>query len=197
MSLSWLKSYSRRWRGETDAERHASRSRQQFRAAVHAGLAGDRETLERLLQMPAALGIPEEEVELEIEMVHGALDLLVLEERLLQDGLPVLEHQHKALGADQCHFRCSAFTVDEAGHRPGRLFLTHRRLIFLASPLFALPWSATTSIEDDARDIVVSTVTPGLAYRFHCNSFSDARCGVLIARTLMRRVKPSLQAERR
>ncbi|MGH9159213.1 MAG: hypothetical protein ACRD2X_04425 [Vicinamibacteraceae bacterium] len=161
------------------------------------GLAGDRETLERLLQMPAALGIAEEEVELEIEMVQGALDRLALEERLLRDGLPVLEHQHKALGADRCHFLCSAFTVDEAGHRPGRLFLTHRRLIFLASPLFALPWSAATSIDDEDRNIVVSTVTRGVTYRFHCNSFSDARCGVLIARTLMRQAKPGLQAERR
>lgn len=145
--------------------------------------------------MPAALGIAEEEVELEIEMVQGSLDLLALRERLARDGLPVVEHQHKALGADRCHFRCSAYTVDEAGHRPGRLFLTHRRVIFLASPLLAVPWSAAVSIEDDERDIIVSTVTPGVAYRFHCNSFSDARCGALIAQTLMKQAKPGLEQQ--
>jgi hypothetical protein len=197
VSLSWLKSHGRRWRGQTGTDNSDSGLRRQFRAAVQEGLAGDRETLERLLQMPAALGITEEEVELELEMVHGALDRLALRERLARDGLPILEHQHKALGADRCHFRCSAFTVDEAGHRPGRLFLTHRRLVFLASPLLALPWSATASIEDDERDIVVNTVTPGVSYRFHCNSFSDARCGVLIAQTVMRQMRPSLGAERR
>ncbi|MPZ17562.1 MAG: hypothetical protein GEV06_06595 [Luteitalea sp.] len=197
MSLSWLKSYSRRWRGQTGADARDSGPHRQFRAAVQEGLAGDRTTLEGLLQMPGALGIADEEVELELEMVQGALDLLALKESLVRDGLPVLEHQHKALGADRCHFRCSAFTVDESGHRPGRLFLTHRRVIFLASPLLAVPWSAALSINDEERDIVVSTVTPGVAYRFHCNSFSDARCGVLIAQTLMRQARPSLEPERR
>ncbi|MPY89896.1 MAG: hypothetical protein GEU99_18475 [Luteitalea sp.] len=195
MTASWLKAATRRWRGRTDGDAAEDTQRaalQRFRTAVQDGLSGDERSLEELLQMPGEIGLTDEEVELEVEMIRGALDVLSLRERVAHEGLPILEHQHKVLGTDRCHFRCSAFTVDEGGNRTGRLFLTDQRMLFLASPVLAVPWNAIASVEDDERDIVVRTVTLGVAYRFHCNAFSDARCGAFIAQTLKQEGRAAL-----
>lgn len=187
---SWFKSLTRRLRGAPSDPREAERQARLrgFRAAVQQAIAsGARAPLEALRQPPADSGLTEEEVELELEMVEGALDALTLDERLAREGLPLVAHQHKALGDERCHFLASVFQADQDGHRTGRLFFTHRRLFFLAAPVLSLPWSRVAALEGDERDLVITTVGGGEMYRFRCNSFSDARCGVVLARALLRR----------
>lgn len=151
----------------------------EFRSAVAAATTGaiDRSVLDTLAGRPAELGLPEEDVELELEMLQGARDLLALEDDVRTQGLPAIAHQHKAIGTERCHFVASASLVGADGDRPGRLFLTERRLVFLATPLVAVTWGGVTRVVDEGRDLIVAApVRPG-GLRFRCNSISEARCG--------------------
>jgi hypothetical protein len=188
----WFESLTRTLRGGNKESREAEQRAKAFREEVRRALSGDgtggatRETLDALLRKPADVGLPEEDVELEIEALHGALDALSLREAIARGGgaLPIVEHQHKALGDDRCHFLASVFLASDAADRTGRLFLTDRRLLFLASPLLSLSWGSVAAIEAQDRDLVIAAVSRGVVYRFRCNSFSDARCGAVIAQAL-------------
>jgi hypothetical protein len=187
---SWLRSLiPGLGRGDADpaAQARAGQLRE-FRAAVARDVEqGDRAALDALLRRPAEIGLPDEEVELEIERVQGALDLLSLRELVAAAGLPIVDHQHKSLGADRCHFRASAFLASDGSDRTGRLFLTDRRLVFVTSPMVTLAWSAIGTIDQKARDLIIVPVAGTTLYQFRCNSFSDARCGAFIAQALKSR----------
>lgn len=193
MSTSWFKSLVDRFGGkpaDPAAEARAAQVRA-FRAAVTRDLRDDpapedRAALEALLRMPDEQGLPGDEVELETEALQGALDVITLKETVAAGGLPVIEHQHRALGADRVHFLASAFLASDGSDRTGRLFLTNRRLVFVTTPMVALSWSGILSIEQKSRDLVVMTTGRDTLYQFRCNSFSDARCGAFIARQLKR-----------
>jgi hypothetical protein len=176
---------------QREVQKRAKGFREEVRRALENGGAGapghSRDALEALLRKPAELGVPEEEVELEVEAIQGALDALSLRESIAQarGELPVVEHQHKALGDDRCHFLASVFLASDASSdRTGRLFLTNRRLLFLATPMLSLTWGGIASVDAEARDLVIASTARGVVYRFRCNSFSDARCAVVIARAL-------------
>lgn len=185
--MSWLKSLVGRFGGVKDPAAAARAAQvRAFQAAVARDLEGDRAALEALLRMPSELALPDDEIELEVETVQGALDLLALRDAIAQEGLPLIAHQHKALGEDRCHFLASAFLANDGGDRTGRLFLTHRRLVFLSTPMIALTWGSITTIEQRARDLIVVPAGKDTLYQFRCNSFSDARCGAFIAQRLKR-----------
>ncbi|HEY8550178.1 MAG TPA: hypothetical protein VIL35_09505 [Vicinamibacterales bacterium] len=147
-----------------------------FRVAVASALEGDldRERLEALRREAASLGVPEEEVELELEMVEGGLAELDFREEIARTGLPVVAHQHKALGADRCHLIASATLLAGEHGRPGRLFVTEHRLVFLASPMLAVPWNGVHRVEQSGRDVIVAA-TRGATFRFRFGSFADTR----------------------
>jgi hypothetical protein len=192
VALAWLRQMTKRLTGggesgrvERETQRRAGEFRTEAQHAIEASLAsGDRAALEALLRKPADLGLKDEDVELELEALHGALDALALRETVAREGLPVVAHQHKALGDDRCHFVASVFLASDGSDRTGRLFLTDRRVLFLSSPMVSLSWGSIASIEADHRDLVVVSTSRGVAHRFRCNSFSDARCGEVIARTI-------------
>jgi hypothetical protein len=193
VSTSWFKSLVERFNGKNADPAAAARAAQlrAFRAAVARDLRGDpspedRAALEALLRVPEEQGLPGDEVELEMEALQGALDAIALKEAVAKSGLPVIEHQHRALGADRVHFLASAFLASDGSDRTGRLFLTNRRLVFVTTPMIALSWSGILSIEQQARDLVIATAGRDTLYQFRCNSFSDARCGAFIARQLKR-----------
>lgn len=194
MALAWLKGVTDRLRGGRGQEqREAQRRAREFRAAVQQAIgpavaAGDRAALEALVGKPAELGLAEEEVELELEALHGALDAISLRETLARDGLPTVAHQHKALGDDRCHFVASVFLASDGSDRTGRLFLTDRRVLFLASPIMALSWGSIASVEAQQRDLVVASSSRGVLHRFRCNSFSDARCAEVMAKVIKAQV---------
>lgn len=187
--MTWFKSLVDRLSGQTPDPAEAARAAQlaSFQARVARDLARtdiEPDALQALLRLPAELGLPDEEVELEIERVHGALDLMALRTATARDGLPIVEHQHKAVGTDRCHFRASASLANDGADRTGRLFLTERRLVFVTSPMIALSWGAIGTIEQDERDLIVTPVTRTTIYQFRCNSFSEAQCGAFIAQLL-------------
>jgi hypothetical protein len=192
VALGWLKGVTDRLKGGGEparAQREAQRRAREYRSEVQQAIgpalaAGDLAVLEALLRKPAELGLPEEEVELELEALHGALDALRLRETIVQGGLPVVAHQHKALGDDRCHFVASAFLASDGSDRTGRLFLTDRRVLFLSSPVVSLSWGSVGSLAVEQRDLLIASSGRGTLYRFRCNSFSDARCGEVIARAL-------------
>jgi hypothetical protein len=193
VSTSWFKSLVDRFGGKAADPAAAARAAQvsAFRAAVARDLRDDpspedRAALEALLRMPDEQGLPGDEVELETEALQGALDVIALKEAVATNGLPVIEHQHRALGADRVHFLASAFLASDGSDRTGRLFLTNRRLVFVTTPMVALSWGGILSIEQKNRDLVVVTAGRDTLYQFRCNSFSDARCGAFIARQLKR-----------
>lgn len=192
MALGWLKGVTDRLRGGGEparAQRETQRRAREFRGEVQQALApaltrGDRAALEALSRKPAELGLPEEEVELELEALQGALDAIGLREAIAQGGLPLVAHQHKALGDDRCHFVASAFLASDGSDRTGRLFLTDRRVLFLSSPVVSLSWGSVGSLAVDQRDLLIASAGRGTLYRFRCNSFSDARCAEVIARAI-------------
>jgi hypothetical protein len=193
VSTSWFKSLIGRFNGKNADPAAAARAAQvrEFRAAVARDLRDDpsledRAALEALLRMPDEQGLPGDEVELETEALQGALDVIALKEAVATGGLPVIEHQHRALGADRVHFLASAFLASDGSDRTGRLFLTNRRLVFVTTPMVAVSWGGILSIDQKARDLVIMTTGRDTLYQFRCNSFSDARCGAFIARQLKR-----------
>jgi hypothetical protein len=192
VALAWLKGVTDRLRGGGGPgreQREAQRRARDFRAEVQRAIGpavarGDRAALEALVRKPAELGLAEEDVELELEALHGALDAISLRETLARDGLPTVAHQHKALGDDRCHFVASVFLASDGSDRTGRLFLTDRRVLFLSSPMMSLSWGSVASVEVQQRDLVIASSSRGVLYRFRCNSFSDAHCGEVIARAI-------------
>ena len=193
MSTSWFKSLVDRIGGKAADPAAEARTAQlrAFRAAVARDLRDDppveqRAALEALLRIPDEQGLPADEVELETEAVQGALDVIALKETVAREGLPVIEHQHRALGADRVHFLASAFLASDGSDRTGRLFLTNRRLVFVTTPMVTVSWGGILSIEQQARDLVITTTGRDTLYQFRCNSFSDARCGAFIAKQLKR-----------
>jgi len=193
VSTSWFKSLVDRIGGKAADPAAEARTAQlrAFRAAVARDLRDDppveqRAALEALLRIPDEQGLPADEVELETEAVQGALDVIALKEAVAREGLPVIEHQHRALGADRVHFLASAFLASDGSDRTGRLFLTNRRLVFVTTPMVTVSWGGILSIEQQARDLVITTTGRDTLYQFRCNSFSDARCGAFIAKQLKR-----------
>jgi hypothetical protein len=185
MTASWWTKITGGWRGRTNGAR-PSEALRRYRADVRAAVSGalDRATLELLLQRPASDGLADDDVELEVEALQGARDLLDLQDRVAREGLPVVPHQHKTLAGERCAFIASVSLADDAAQRTGRLFLTEKRLVFVATPLVALPWGAINRIVDDGRDLIVAAPGRGALHRFRCNSFADARCGRWLAERL-------------
>jgi hypothetical protein len=148
-----------------------------FRAAVAQAVAAEphEDTIRELQSRAHALDVSDEEVELELEMLQGTLDLLAFRESVAQHGLPQVPHQHKALKGEPCHFAASAFLTADGAERTGRLMLTPTRLVFIATPLLVVPWRRGVRVREDARDLIVQAPARGASFRFRCNTFSDAR----------------------
>ena len=184
MTSSWWRKLVGGGRG--NGGERPSEPLRRYRTDVKAALSGalDRTAIDALLQRPAAEGLSDDDVELEVEALHGAIDLLELQARVAREGLPVVPHQHKALAGERCAFIASVSLADDSAQRTGRLFLTNKRLVFVSTPLVALPWGAINRIVDDARDLIVAAPGRGALHRFRCNSFADARCGRWLAERL-------------
>ena len=87
-------------------------------------------------------------------------------------ALPVLETQHRAIGADTCHLAVPVSRPDEADAF-GKLFITNRRVIFSGPSPVALGLGHIIKADRQQRDVVIVSGSAGLL-RFRCNSFGDA-----------------------
>jgi hypothetical protein len=143
-----------------------------------------------------ALGLPEEEVEIEREMLDALQDLADLIAAVHGAGLPAIETGHRVVGADRCHFTAPVSMPDEATQPSGRLLLTSGRAIFVGGANgTAVPWHSVGEALHLDRDVVLVRSDRDKLYRFRCNTFSDALRAAFLARELMaarRRLRPGL-----
>ena len=77
-----------------------------------------------------AFGLPDEEVEVEREMLDGLEALEAVQVALTAGALPAVETGHRVVGSDVCHFSAPASMPDEPSQPSGRLLLTHARAVF-------------------------------------------------------------------
>jgi hypothetical protein len=143
-----------------------------------------------------AIGLPEEEIEIEREMLDALTDLGDLTASVRGAGLPELRTGHRVIGSECCHFTAPASMPDEVAQPSGRLLLTNGRAIFVGGANgTAVPWHSIAEAAHVARDLVLMRADGAHLYRFRCNSFSDAVRAAFIARELIasrRRPTPGL-----
>ena len=136
------------------------------------------------------LGLAEEEIEIEREMIDGLDQLVKLHTALAAEGLPVIETGHRVVGTDVCHFSAPSSMPDDPAQPSGRLILTSARAIFTGGArAMTLPWHAVSEVVQQDRDIVLVRHDRETLHRFRCNVFADALCAALLARTLARRTR--------
>lgn len=132
-----------------------------------------------------ALGLPEEEIELEREMLEGVQQLAALREAVSGNGLPVITTGHRVVGHDTCHFSVPASMPDDPAQPSGRLLVTSARVVFVGGARATIvPWHAVAETAQDTRDLLLVRNDREALYRFRCNSYADALCGEFLARHL-------------
>lgn len=155
--------------------------RRQWRGAASAPTAADVAALSAAL---AALGLPEDDIEIEREMLEGLDQLATMRSA---PGLPIVETGHRVVGTDVCHFTAPASMPDDAAQPSGRLILTSARAIFAGGARsVTMPWHAAARILQQDRDLVIVRRDETL-YRFRCNAFADAMAAAFLAETLASR----------
>ncbi len=138
-----------------------------------------------------ALNLPEDDVEIEREMLDALEDAAALASEIARSGLPTIETGHRVVGHERCHFTASATMPGEPGQPAGRLLLTSGRAIFVGGPnAVSSAWHMIVEARHAQRDLVLVRSTRDRVYRFQCNSFSDAVRAAQIAQELIRKGRP-------
>jgi hypothetical protein len=133
----------------------------------------------------AALGCPDEETEIEREMLGALLDLTALTTSVKLDGLPTVVTGHRIIRDERCHFTAPVSMPDDPSQPGGRLFLTDRRAAFAGGAVSSsVPWHRVADVLAVERDLLLIGAGQTMLCRFRCNSFSDALCAALLAREL-------------
>jgi hypothetical protein len=94
----------------------------------------DTASARRLHDQLDAFALPEDDVEIEREMLDALNDAAALSSEIARSGLPAVETGHRVVGRDRCHFTAAASMPDEQGQPSGRLFYTSARAIFVGGP---------------------------------------------------------------
>jgi hypothetical protein len=149
----------------------------------------DRGAAQHLRDRLNAFGLPDEDVEIEREMLDALEDAVALSTDIARAGLPIVETGHRVVGRDRCHFTAAASMPDEAGQPSGRLLLTSSRAVFVGgAAAVSTAWHMVAEARTVERDLLLVRTTGSRVFRFQCNSFSDALRGAIIARGLIRGV---------
>ena len=117
------------------------------------------------------------------EMLDGLTQLVEL---AAAPALPVLETQHRVIGADCCHFTAPATLLLDVSV-PGKLFLTSNRVIFAGGRVQTWPWHRMRDVVRHGRDVSLVIAGADALVRLQCNSFGDAMIARYIAMRLTRR----------
>jgi hypothetical protein len=134
-----------------------------------------------------AFGFPEDEIEIEREMLEGISQLAELRRAVERTGIPVMETGHRVVGHDTCHFSTPVSMPDDEAQPAGRLFLTNARAIFAGGArATTIAWHTVGEVAHAARDVILVRRDRDTIYRFRCNSYADAMCGAFLARRLAR-----------
>jgi hypothetical protein len=175
------------WRSGTGADDALGRWRREWRQAVDAEEADAVGRLRAALRATPPLAA---DLEIEEEMLDGLERLVHLTDELSAGRVPVVDTTHKVVGTDVCHFSAPASMPDDAAQPSGRLLLTGSRAVFIGGPrLTSIAWHATGRALLADRDVMLLRTDAQAAYRFRCNSYADALCGVRLAWHLMDRAR--------
>jgi len=123
-----------------------------------------------------------DERERQVEMLEG-LELLC--DLAASAAVPVLDTQHRVIGADVCHFM-SPVSAPDMGDAIGKLFLTSQRVIFAGGASIAWPWHRVRRVTRHERDVLFEGGDT-LALRLRCNSYGDALAAMAIGERLRQR----------
>lgn len=130
---------------------------------------------------------PDEDVELEQEMLEGFEALIGLVTNLQQGSIPIVETTHRVVAHEVCHYSAPASMPDDASSPAGRLLLTRSRAVFVgAGAVTKIPLHAVSRIVDHERDLLVARSDVDAAYRFRFNTYADALSAGALARHLMK-----------
>jgi hypothetical protein len=156
--------------------------RKSWTAAAESGDAAAAGPLGREL---TALGCPDDEIEIEREMLGALLDLAVLTASVQLEGLPTIVTGHRIIRDERCHFTAPVSMPDDPSQPGGRLFLTDRRAAFAGGAASSsVAWHRVADVLSIERDLVLIGAGQTMLNRFRCNSFSDALCAAFLAREL-------------
>ena len=163
-----------------------------WRRRWHAAAAApDAATVASLTADLNGLALPEEEIEIEREMLDGLDQLVQLQAALgrqriarRRDRSPRGRHRDLPLQRAIVHAR-------RRGAQPsGRLIFTGARAIFAGGArALTLPWHTVADVVQQERDVILVRHDRETFHRFRCNVFADALCAGLLARTLARRTR--------
>ena len=186
--FGWLKG-----RGGTNGDRRLDAWQRSWSTAA---LAADGTQLAALRTALDGLGLPEEDIEIEREMLDALEHVAALAASVGAGALPVVETGHRVVGTEPCHFTAPASMPDDAAQPSGRLLLTGGRAIFVGGARGAtVHWHSVGEVVHADRDLILIRADREQLYRFRLNSYSDALCGAFLARRLMparRRQAPDL-----
>jgi len=186
MLMSFLRSLfdSRRRAAARDLDRRV----RAFRAEVLAARSSsDEDLLARLRDRPAALGLTEDDVALELEIVDGLLEVIALKKAAAEGApLPEIPTNHRALAGEVCRFEAPAFRPDSPNDPGGKLFFTDRRIVYLGLPSLTISWAHVVEVRNADRDLIVR-VRPDTVRTFRCNSYVDTLRGAYLASRLLPR----------
>jgi hypothetical protein len=172
----------------------ASRALRDWHTAWETALAGlDPEAPARLDAWLKAAPPMAEDVEIEEEMLDALRDVLALERDLAASRLPAIETTHRAAAGETCHYSAPVSMPDDPAQPTGRLLLTSGRAAFAGGTRTpSIPWHAAREVIRAGRDLVFVRAGAGTAYRFRCNTYTDALRGAAIARHLARAARRHL-----
>jgi hypothetical protein len=178
--LGWF----RKGGAEGDGDPRLLSWRKSWNAAAEAA---DTSALAALVSELNALGLSEEDIEIEREMLEALQDLSTLTTAVRADGLPVIVTGHRVVANERCHFTAPASMPDEPSQPGGRLLLTSRRAVFIGGAAArSVPWHAVAAVIQLERDLVLMRRDGDGLHRFRCNTFSEALRSAFLARELRR-----------
>jgi hypothetical protein len=157
------------------------------RAWAEAAARPDCATTEQLRALLDSTGLPEEDIEVEREMLEGLAARCALHAACERSGLPVIETGHRAAAGQRCHFSAPVSMPDEPGQPSGRLLLTGLRAVFAGPGSATVPWHAVAHVIQADRDILLVQRGRDRTHRFRCNSYADALTGAYISQRLATR----------
>ena len=135
-----------------------------------------------------ALGLTEDETEMEREMLDGLDELVALSAAIGHSGPPRIQTGHRAVGIEPCYFSAPVSLPDDPAQPSGTLLMTATRAIFIGGGRsVTIPWHSVGDCLQQHRDVLLVRVDRQDLHRLRCNSFADALRAGFLARHLARR----------